>query len=96
MRPEDFRLRLDAASFYATHFAASMVKGRLGNGFRYCVVLNASQDEGLPIFIVVGYWLGYTETERHDFGNYKGDAGMVCHHEYGNPDLLVTVHSLCE
>ena len=44
MRPEDFRLRLDVASFYATRFASTMVTDVLPYEFRYCVVLNASFD----------------------------------------------------
>ena len=44
MRPADFRLRLDAASFYATRFAATMVRDKLPFEFRYCAVLNSSYD----------------------------------------------------
>ena len=45
MRPEDFRLRLDAASFYATQFASTMVTDALPYKFRYCVLLNISCDD---------------------------------------------------
>ena len=44
MRPADFRLRLDAASLYATRFAATMIRDKLPFEFRYCAVLNASHD----------------------------------------------------
>ena len=44
MRPADFRLRLDAASFYAARFAATMVRDKLLFEFRYCAVLNSSYD----------------------------------------------------
>ncbi|TLD68538.1 hypothetical protein FEM03_22295 [Phragmitibacter flavus] len=44
MRAADFRLRLDAASFYATRFAATMVRDTLPFEFRYCAVLNSSCD----------------------------------------------------
>lgn len=46
MRPQDFRFRLEAASFRATEFASTMVRDRLPYCFRYCVALNASHDEG--------------------------------------------------
>jgi len=49
MRPEDFRLRLDAASFYATHFATTMVTDVLPYEFRYCALLNASCDSNREI-----------------------------------------------
>jgi hypothetical protein len=45
MRAADFRLRLDAASFYATRFAATMVRDKLPFEFRYCAVLNSSYDD---------------------------------------------------
>jgi hypothetical protein len=44
MRAQDFSTRLDAASFYATRFAATMFKDKLPYKFRYCVLLNYSYD----------------------------------------------------
>ena len=44
MRANDFTIRLVAASFLATRFAASMVKDKLPFEFRYCVLLNSSHD----------------------------------------------------
>jgi len=44
MRAADFRIRLDAASFHATRFAATIVRDKLPFEFRYCAVLNSSND----------------------------------------------------
>ncbi len=44
MRSTDFSLRLDAASFYVTRFALTMVHDNLPFDFRYAVLLNSSHD----------------------------------------------------
>ncbi|NWK57689.1 hypothetical protein HW115_18875 [Verrucomicrobiaceae bacterium N1E253] len=44
MRSSDFRLRLDAASFYVTRFALTMVRDKLPYDFRYTTILNSSYD----------------------------------------------------
>ncbi len=44
MRLTDFRLRLDAASFYVTQFALTMVHDQLPFVFRYAVIMNSSPD----------------------------------------------------
>jgi hypothetical protein len=78
MRAADFRLRLDAASFYATRFAATMVRDKLPYEFRYCVILNASHDKNPKEDEIV-----YPEDDDVIFEDLDANAvvGLLCREE---------------
>jgi hypothetical protein len=78
MRAADFRIRLDAASFYATRFAATMVRDKLPYEFRYCAVLNSSCDANREEDEIV-----YPQDDYviHDDLDAKGVVELLCREE---------------